>query len=241
MIFISQDFKESVADATGSLPPEYKVVKNLDKKCGANVIVSRVKFPPMTDELLKKHDENNSIFITLVDNYIDVKNIISKAVEFGARNRMVVYLGSVKSCCGYVKIDGLLNMPEKDYLNDKLFFIMLGFSFVECSHGCLEYFLDEINKRVNSDEPVAVLPGYTDAKIADDWRATVSTLPLIGLERANYLWSKYGERPLLDVLSDLTNLKINNEGVARIIAERVRDYVGLPEGFSLWLKHDSEE
>ena len=240
MIFLSEDFKELVVDPTGSLSPVYRVVE-IPKSCGANIIVSKAKFPPTTDAFLKKHKKEGSVFITLVDEFIDRDAVVSKAVEFDAGNKIVVYLGSMSAGCGYIKVSGLLNMPEREYIEDRVFYAMLGFAFMECSHACLDHLLQLINERVESEKPVSVLPSYSDGTIAEDWRKTVATLPLIGLERARYLWSRYKGRPLLDVLVDLTDLNMNDKGIAKVIAQQIRDYIGIPEGFSLWLKHESEE
>lgn len=240
MIFIDQRF-EWLADKNASLSsPKYTYI-NISGVCPASAIVSDKRIPPSNMALVKKHIEFNSMFVVFLDELSIAENAIASLREIGARNITALYLGEPVHVNGYVRIGDLVNVPEKDYIVEKCKLNALGINLFECPVNCIDVYLEQMEQYIESKKPAEMYPSYIKYKILDDWRAMVAGMPLIGYERADALYQKYGNVGVIDVLRDLTDTDKNKTGFGKIICDRLREWIDIPDGFNIGLVYKEDE
>lgn len=241
MIFLDSRFGEELADKNASFSKDNYSIVRIDKSCLAGAIVSDKRFPPTSPALLKKHIESGSMFVALLDKYSIEEGAIANLLELKIRNISAVFLGTPVHVNGYVKIDNFLELPEREYMIEKCKLTAVGINVFECPVYCLDVFLEEMEQYLLSDKPLEVYPSYIKYRIIDDWRKMVAGMPLIGGERADVLYKKYGDRPVIDVLRYLTDKDKNTEGFGRVICDRLRDWIGIPDEFNIGLVWKGDE
>jgi len=240
MIFLDANL-EVLADSFANTSASSMRIVSIDESCGAVAVISKAKYPPTTPELVKKHNDDGSIFISLADYFITREASVSKLVESEIKNKMLLFFGDIKRKAGYVKIGDHVNLPERDFLLEKLRYSMMGFHVFEFPTDYVVPFMEELDRYVTEQSYTEVFPSYIENRVVGDWRATVATFPLVGINRANTLYEKYGGRPFLDALFDITNPELNQAGIGKVICDQVRDWIGIPDGFRFSLIHESEE
>lgn len=240
MIFIDTRFEE-LADKNASFSDnKYKFVK-IHESCMAGAIISSKKYPPSSEELVKRHIEDGSVFVAFVDKYTGNEGTVRNLLEIGAKNIIRVYLGTPVRKDGLVIIDDFLRMEERDFLKEKAHLISCGVGSFECPVYLLNVILEEIDGLLESEQPVSFYPPYVNYKIIDDWRNMIASMPLIGQERADALYRKYNGRSVIDVLVDLTDPDKNRSGFGLIVCDRLREWIGIPDGFNLGLVWTGED
>lgn len=240
MIFIDTRFEELSEQNESFSNSNYSFLK-INKVCMAGAIISRIKAPPITKALVEKHVESGAVFVAFIDKYSRDENAVEDLLELGAKNIMVVYLGSAVHIHGKVKVAGIEFPNEEVFVKEKCKLAAIGINVFECPVFGLDVLLEETEKYLLSDDEIEVYPAYIKYRIIDDWRAMVASMPMIDFEKANYLYEKYGDVAVIDVLRDLTNPEKNSTGFGKIVCERLRDWIGIPTGFNLGLVWEEDE
>lgn len=205
---------------------------------GANAVISKRAYPP-TEKLLGKHNEDNSIFVQVLYPKRTEEKYFIKMLEQGYKNKVVVMLGTPQHKDGYVFVCDDLWLPEADYAMMKLEWASYGTLVHECPDYLLERFLLTLHKRLVTDE--VVIFKTVEPEIADDWRSAISAMPLMTRERVEFLWDRYKEGGYVDALNALTDPRQNTEGFGKIACAAIRDWMKVPDGFTLTYDYIKED
>lgn len=241
MIFIDSRFEEELASNNASFSKDNYSFVDIDESCLAGAIISDKRFPPTSPALVKKHIEAGSIFVAILDKYSLDEGAVANLLELGIRNISAVYLGTPVHVNGYVRIGNFLEVPEREYMIEKCKLSAVGVSLFECPVYCLDIYLEEMEKYILSSDVLDIYPSYIKYRVISDWRAMVASMPLIGKDKADALYRKYGDRAVIDILRDLTDIDKNPSGFGRVVCERLREWIGIPEGFNLGLVWKEDE
>lgn len=241
MIFIDSRFEEELVSHNASFSNHNYSFINIHKSCLAGAIISDKRFPPTSEALVKKHIEYGSMFVSILDKYSLNENAVANLLELGVKNMSAVYLGTPVHINGYVKIGNFLEVPEREYMIEKCKLVAVGINLFECPVCCLDVLFEEMEKYIISHDVLNIYPSYIKYRVIDDWRAMVASMPLIGKDKADALYHKYGDRAVIDVLRDLTDTEKNPSGFGRVVCERLREWIGIPDGFNLGLVWEEDE
>ena len=232
MIFIDNRFEELSEQNESFSNSNYNFLKISDE-CLAGAIISNMKAPPVTKSLVDKHIESGAVFVALVDKHSRHERAIENLLELGIKNIMMVYLGSAIHTHGKVKVAGIEFPNEEIFVREKCGLVALGVNVFECPVFSLDVLLEETERYLLSNETVDIYPSYIKYRIVDDWRNMIASMPMIDFEKAEYLYNKYGNVPVIDVLRDLTNPEKNSTGFGKVVCDRLRDWIGIPTGYNI--------
>ncbi len=224
MIFVDSKFDAIVGESEN--------IKILDfpTSIGANAVISKRAYPP-TEKLLGKHNEDGSVFVSIVYNHNIKEEPFLKMVEHGFDNKLVIFLGTPIHKDGYVFIEDYLRMPEADYMMAKAEYVACGTTVYECPDYCLERLLESTHLCLN--ESKFRVFKTAEYEFVDDWRALLSTMPLMTRKKVEYIYEKYKHGGFVDAVNALTDPSINQAGFGKVMCAALRDWLGIPDGWKL--------
>lgn len=241
MIFIDSRFEELSLENESFSNDNYKFV-NIFDGCLASAIISNKKYPPTNSTLVERHVSDGSIFVVFLDKYsLSEKAINALIADTRATRIIAVFLETAIHKNGYVSIKNILEMTERDFVKYKANLAAVGVHVFECPVFTLDILLEELESALNDNVSLELYPAYVKYHIIDDWRNMVASMPMLDEERANALYKKYGEVPVIDVLRDLTDQEKNQTGFGKIVCDGLREWIGIPKGFNLGLLWKEDE
>ena len=205
---------------------------------GANAVISQRAYPP-TEKLLGKHNEDGSIFVQVLYSTRADNTYFLRMLEQGYKNKVVVLLGTPQHRDGHVYIEDYIKMSEADYAMTKIEWASYGALVHECPDYCLERLLLTIHERLHGDR--FIIYKTIDPEFADDWRGALSAMPLMTRERVEYIWNKYKDGGYVDALNALVDPRKNPDGLGKIMCAALRDWMKVPDKFTLTYEFMEEE
>lgn len=205
---------------------------------GANAVISKRAYPP-TEKLLGKHNTEGALFIQILyDGHSDTK-YFTRMLEMGYNNKVVILLGTPVHRDGLVGVGNYIWMSEAEYAITKMDWASYGTLVHECPEYCLERFLITLDERLHDDK-ISIYKSV-DPEFINDWRGALRAMPLMTDERVEYIYNKYKEQGYADALNALVDPRKNEDGFGRIMCVALRDWMKIPDGFTLTYEYIKEE
>ncbi|NPU90209.1 MAG: hypothetical protein HPY87_10090 [Fervidobacterium sp.] len=229
-------------------------VPGLEKISGADIVISPLQAPATTEDLIRLHAENGALFIQrksgmdLIKSFGDhLNSALVRMHDIGASQSqcILLFIGTITHTeAGYALIDG--------YSTNELYTSVINGISKWCDRGGvfinlwklvdLEPYLKTREKHIieyNKKPTKWICTPLQFITDITDWRATLATFPMIGLDRANSIRSTMIANNLGDdlltamkVLTDWNQgLKVN--GIGKAIWRSAREWIGLPDHFDL--------
>jgi hypothetical protein len=238
-----------IFDDTDKNIPGSKNAPRLRQISGADVMITKLVMPPVSDSLVRKHIENGAVLYRVLSTK-ELKDIsdgqllanLSKMIDLGAKSYQ----------CVLVIDTGRELLAFEDYVDKvDLWVDHGGTSIATYGHPISAYLLFREKKILEDKEKTSIVfPVYgsrKDIKLVKDWSATLATFPMLGYKGALIVREIINEKNLGDdlltailFLTDEAELE-KSDGNWKKVRMMARSWLGLPTHFNLDIKYSGVE